>query len=426
MNKERVVITGFSAVTPIGSNINDFWENNINGVSGIQNISSFDIPNEMSKVAGIVNKIDIDKLHLTNEEKSNYDRSCLFALSASYEALTMANIEIHNDNNFNVHIASAISNITKMEETLKKWSDNGKHSIPHINENNSYLNEWFKFNTVSKILSDYYKFNGENSVIATGCTGGVDAIGYSFRQIQNKETDLVLTGATETPITPLVVSSFSKINATTNDFNDRPFEASRPFDIDRSGFVLSEGCGILILESLTHALERNATIYGEILGFSSTNNAEHMTDIPENGNSISIPLKKAISESNISIDNIDYINLHGSSTPQNDIAESNALQSIFKDKASKIPVTSIKSQIGHALSASNAIEIVSAIKSLETGVIPPTINVENQDPRCNLNVITKSNMPSINIRNIAKISSGFSGIHSSLVFGKYEEGSKND
>lgn len=151
-----------------------------------------------------------------------------------------------------------------------------------------------------------------------------------------------------------------------------------------------------------------------------------MTDIPENGNSISIPLKKAISESNISIDNIDYINLHGSSTPQNDIAESNALQSIFKDKASKIPVTSIKSQIGHALSASNAIEIVSAIKSLETGVIPPTINVENQDPRCNLNVITKSNMPSINIRNIAKISSGFSGIHSSLVFGKYEEGSKND
>lgn len=423
MNKERVVITGFSAVTPIGSNIEDFWKNNINGASGIQKISDFDIPDGMSKIAGIVKDFNLDDLNLTTDHKNNYDRSCLFALSASYEALKMANIKITNNNNFNVHIASAISNITKMEDVLKNWSDNGKHSIPFKDksEKDNHLEEWFKFNTVSKILSDYYKFNGEHSVIATGCTGGVDAIGYSFRQIQNKESDLIITGATEAPITPLVVSSFSKINATTKDFNDTPNIASRPFDTDRSGFVLSEGCGIIILESLTHALERNAPIYGEILGFSSTNNAEHMTDIPENGESISIPLQQALLESNLNFSDIDYINLHGSSTPQNDIAETNALKKVFKKQSNNIPVTSIKSQIGHALSASNAIEIVSSIKSLETGIIPPTINVNNQDPQCDLNVITKPNWAPLNIKNIAKISSGFSGIHSSLVFGKYKE-----
>lgn len=419
MGYNRVVITGFSAVTPIGIGIERFWKGNKNGHSGIKKIEQFDIPNTMSQIAGIVDDFNKFNHNLTEEEQSNIDRACQFAIVAADEAIAMANFDESkiNKDRCNVHLATAISNITKMEETLVNWTDRGQNQIQYITEQSKYLNEWFHFNTVSRLLAERYRLNGEHSVIATGCTGGVDAVGYSFQMIRDGEADVVLTGATEAPITPLVVASFSKINATSKR-NDEPERASRPFDIDRSGFVLAEGCGIIILESLEHALGRGAKIYGEVMGYGSCNNALHMTDIPEDGESIAKSMSLALEDANITSEEIDYANLHGSSTPQNDKAETSAMKMVFGQRYKKIPVTSIKSQIGHALSASNSIEIVSSIMTINTGIVPPTINLENQDPQCGLNVISKQNQE-FPIDKVIKVSSGFSGIHSSLVLGKY-------
>lgn len=422
MNKKRVVVTGFATINPLGTNIEDFWENSLKGKSGVSMIKKFDIPNDMSQIAGQV--VNFNFWEDCTEQRDKYlDRSCQFAIAASSAALHMAklhNLEDSDTSRFNVHIATAISNIEKMEETLVKWSDNGNRNIPFIEEPEMHVADFFHFNTVSKLVAEKFNFRGEHSVIATGCTGGVDAIGLSLQTIRDGDADVVITGSTEAPITPLVVSSFSKINATSRN-NEHPERASRPFDKDRDGFVLGEGCGVLILEELDHALDRGATIFAEIKGYGSCSNAQHMTDIPEDGASIAKSMLLALEDAELTPCDINYVNLHGSSTKQNDIAEANAMRNIFEDNYSDIPVSSLKSQIGHALSASNSIEIVSSIMSLNTGLIPPTINLENKDPKCDLNVVSKA-PTNYDINNILKNSSGFSGIHSSLVLGKFVEG----
>lgn len=420
-DKRRVVVTGYSAVTPIGSGNEKFWENNINGLSGINKIDQFEVPKSMSDIAGIVKDLNANKLKMDENEYEKLDRSLIFAIYASKEALKLANIreDILNNNEIkaNVHIATAISNIEKMEKTLRKITKDGMADFQYDRHNSQYIKNWFKFNSISEYLGECFGFNGEHSVIATGCTGGVDAIGHAFHKIRNGDAEIALTGSTEAPISPLTVSAFSKINATSKS-KIAPHKVSRPFDIDRSGFVLAEGCGILVLESLENAQKRNAKIYAEIKGFGSCNNAIHMTDIPEDGSSIAESIELALLDGNINKDSIDYVNLHGSSTKQNDIAESNAMHKIFNN-ASTIPVTSIKSQIGHSLAASNSIEIVSVINSINSGVIPPTINLESQDEKCNLNVVKSLNYKK-RINNVLKISSGFSGIHSSLIMGEFE------
>ncbi|PHC82966.1 hypothetical protein COF42_25585 [Bacillus wiedmannii] len=421
MKNKRVVVTGFSVVTPIGIGNKDFWSNHVNGYSGVKKINSFTIPENMSQIAGVVDDFDVTRLGLEDSEVTSLDRSFQFALTASKKAVKMAglcNIDETNSSRYNVHIATAISNIEKMEKALAEWSDNGKQQIPRKNIQDHAVYDWFNFDSVSKIIAKKLGFQGEHSVIATGCTGGVDAVGFAFQMIRDGEADVVLTGSTEAPITPLVVSSFSKINATSRN-NMNPEKASRPFDLNRDGFVLAEGCGILILESLEHALNRNADIYAEVLGYGSCNNAIHMTDIPEDGESIAKSIQLSLVDAGVNSEEIDFVNLHGSSTKQNDFAETEAMKKVFGERYQDIPVTSVKSQVGHALSASNSIEIVSSIMSLSTGIVPPTINLENKDPKCDLNVVTDINKQ-FPINKVLKISSGFSGIHSSLVLGKFK------
>lgn len=417
---KRVVVTGFSVVTPIGIGNDDFWFNHVNGMSGVKKINAFTIPDNMSQIAGIVDEFDAKQLGLTDAESTDLDRCCQFALAASEQAIKMAdlcNVREENRSRYNVHIATAISNIEKMETLLTKWTDNGKHQISRKDVQEQAIYDCFNFNSISKILAERFGFEGEHSVIATGCTGGVDALGFAFQMIRDGEAAVVLTGSTEAPITPLVVSAFSKINATSRN-NINPEKASRPFDFNRDGFVLAEGCGILILESLEHALNRNANIYAEVLGYGSCSNAIHMTDIPEDGESIAKSIQLSLVDAGIKPEEIDFVNLHGSSTKQNDIAETQAMKNVFGERYQYIPVTSVKSQIGHALSASNSIEIVSSIMSLSTGIVPPTINLEKKDPQCNLNVVTGVNQK-FPVNKIVKTSSGFSGIHSSLVLGKF-------
>lgn len=416
--KKRVVITGFACINPLGLEQETYWKRSLQGLSatsGIDYLGCMKIPDYMSRVAGIITNFDSTMLM---KEDAKHDRSVQLALKATEEAIKMSNMTLLSEERTNVHIATAIGNINLMEKIVEEWGKNEK-DILYLKEDNDFLASMFQFNNVADVIADKYKVSGEVSVIATGCTGGVDAVGYSYNRIKYDDADIAITGSTDSPITPLVVSSFSKINATTRR-NDEPNKASRPFERDRDGFVLAEGCGIFILESLEHALQRDAPIWGEVVGYGSCSNALHMTDVPEDGIDIAKSMKLALDDAEISFDMLDYVNLHGSSTPQNDLAERNALYLLAPHRYNKIPVTSNKSQIGHALSASNSIEIVSCIKTLQTNIIAPTVNMFNKDPCCDLDVVDKARKVN-NIKYILKNSSGFSGIHSAVVLKKWKE-----
>jgi len=416
MSKKRVVITGMGVVSPLGLSLNEYWENSLNGKSGVKKIKLFDIPDNMASVAGMVSEFALDSMRI-DLPYSEIDRSTLFALHATKEALSQANISYEDINKFgprmSLAISSAVGQIISMERVFRQRTKNGTKLL-ELSKPSEILNNPFAFNAVTNELARAYKIGGRSILLPTGCAGGVDAISYGVHSIRMGHSDVVVAGATEAPITPLVVAAFSKLGATSTRYNHNPESASRPFDKDRDGFVLAEGCGILILEELEHALKRNARIYAEVMGSGSVNNYTHMTDISQDGIPIAKASMQAIEEAEISPDEIDFINAHGSSTPQNDLAETNAFRYMFKNKYKIIPVTSNKSLQGHALAASNALEVISSVLSIMHNKIPPTINVDNQDQRCDLDVV-KNYPRNLPIKYVLKTSSGFSGIHSSLV-----------
>lgn len=418
--KKRIVVTGFGCVTPIGLSSDEYWRNSLRGSSGIQrikNIGGLDIPDNMSQVVGCIK--EYKECENPFIKYLGYDRSTQFALHSVSEAMQIAKLDEKENKDISVVLATAIGNIGTMEKSIQEWTDEDGDILLKNRDISKYPKSVFQFNNVADVISEKYNLRGEKTVIATGCTGGLDAIGYSLNSIRRGDVEIIITGSTEAPITPLVVASFSKIGATTTD-NENPNTACRPFDKYRSGFVLAEGCGIVILESLEHAISRNAPIWAEVVGYGSCNNAKHMTDIPINGDDICKSMQLALKDAEINSNEIQYINLHGSSTQQNDSAERNAMRTLFHDRYSKIFVTSNKSQIGHALSASNSIETISCIKSLVTGIIPPTNNYKNIDEFCDLNVVKKP-MKIDGLNYIIKNSSGFSGIHSSIVLKKVKE-----
>lgn len=410
-------------VNPNGHSVQEFWENCLKGRSGIRAITAFEVPDNQSQIAGVVDEFE-PWLKVPNLSPQ-IDRCTTFALVAAWEALESAGVlgrgDGWNPKRGGVFISTAIAQIMSMEQEFFYQSAGGRRRI-EATEPTEYFQhtiDVFDFNSTAKSLARQFGFEGGYVTVTTGCTGGLDAMGYAIEAIRAGTVDLALTGSTEAPITPLTVAAFGKIGAASMR-NGEPEKASRPFDSDRDGFVLAEGCGILVVEALEHALARGATILGELAGFGSVNNYYHMTNIPEDGLRIAKSAELAIQDAGITSDDIDSINAHGSSTPQNDVAETNAFWHLFGERTLTIPVTSIKSQIGHPLSASNSIEVVASIMSLRTGFIPPTINLENQDGRCPLNVVgNKARFQPT--RCILKTSSGFSGIHSSLIIRKYEE-----
>lgn len=409
MTHSKVVVTGIGTINPLGENVQEFWKNCLVGTSGVRNISGlFSIPEHMSQIAGTTSV----PFNLNGAKVQ--ERNLLFAEKAVAEAIDDAQLlkTPLNLKRCGVFISTAIAEIALME-----WSFNfhkkGAGHIDFVSSDSPYYGESFFFNHVATTIASKYHFQGGAVTIATGCTGGNDAIGYALHRIRSGKVDVAIVGAAEAPITPLVVAAFSKIGATSKR-NQEPTQASRPFDRSRDGFVLAEGCGILVLESLAHAQRRGARIYAEVAGFGSVNNCYHMTDIPQEGEAIAAASKLALKDAHTEPAEIDYINAHGSSTPQNDIAECKAFYRVFGSRAREIPVTSIKSQLGHALSAANSLEVIGAVLSLRDRMIPPTINLDSQDPACPLMVVSKQSLKT-DINAIIKTSSGFSGIHSSLV-----------
>ncbi|MEW6606381.1 MAG: beta-ketoacyl-[acyl-carrier-protein] synthase family protein [bacterium] len=415
--KRRVVITGVGVISPNGIGKERFWKATICGKSGVERITSFDTSEFKSKIAAEVKDFDPRRLGLREEQIRRMDRYVQFSVAGTKMAVedSMLNMSAVNKERVGVSIANAICGTKFMEEEFLIVTERGKEPI-NPEYVSPYLYQASMFNTPSNEISSLYSICGICNTISTGCTAGVDAVGFSCETILNDEADIMIAGASEAPITPIALAAFDVIGAISK--NDEPSRASRPFDRDRDGFILGEGCGILILEELKHALDRGVHIYAEIIGYGTTCNAFHMTDLSPDGIDLARAIKLAIKHAGIKPEEIDYINAHGSSTEQNDRNETSALKISLGDHAYHVPISSIKSMIGHPLSAANSIELIACSLIIENNLMPPTINYENPDPDCDLDYIpNKAREGKVDV--VLKNSSGFSGIHSALLLRRY-------
>lgn len=419
----KVAITGLGVVSPIGIGIENFWESIITGkttakkIEEIKSSTLFSEKNNFkSKVIIEVEDFDISNYKVPSDIK-NLDRFIQFAVVAA--ELAKKDSGLNNRSNemqsgrIGVSLSTAICGTKQMEEEFIKVTNKGLDNIdPSMVSSTLYLSSMS--NTPANVIASIIGAEGPCITLSTGCIGGIDAIGYAYEQIKNGYADIMVTGASEAPITPITYGAFDVINCLSTNFNSNPVKASRPYDRNRDGFLLSEGSGILILEDYEHAKNRNAKIYGFISGFSNASNALHMTDLVNNGEDLARVIQNAMQEAHLNPNEIDYINGHGSSTPQNDKCETKAIKLAFGDTAKSIPISSTKSMTGHALSAASALEIIACVLSCNNNILHPTINYEENDPDCDLDYIPNVSREK-NIKNIVSIASGFSGLHAAIV-----------
>lgn len=418
MKKRRVVVTGIGVISPNGIGKKNAWEGMVGGRSAVRRVTEFDVSVFNTKIAAQAADFDPFALGLSHEQVVRMDRYVQFAVISGNMAAADSGIDFSKEDRqrIGVCLANAICGTKYMEEEFALVTSDGKHAIdPSLVRPDLY--DAAMFNTPSIELSAQYGLQGICDTLSTGCTAGTDSVGFGFESIRDGEHDVMICGAAEAPLTPITFGAFDVVNVLSAR-NDEPEKASRPFDNKRDGFVLSEGAGILILEELDHALKRNAPIYCEITGFGTSCNAYHMTDLPADGSAMARCIELALKDAGLKPAQIDYINAHGSSTRMNDIFETSAYKMIFGDHAYKVPASSFKSMIGHPLAAANAIEMTVCSMMFEKNLIPPTINQQEPDPKCDLDYVpNEARQKKLNI--ILKTSSGFSGIHSSLVMQRF-------
>lgn len=419
MSRRRVVVTGVGIVSPNGVGNNACFTSMVNGISAVRRVTEFDVSLFNTKIAAQVHNFDPINLGLTRNEILRMDRYVQFAMAAAKMALEDSGLDLNRVNyeRIGVSLANAICGTKYMEEEFALVTDSGKNAIdPSIVRPDLY--DASMFNTPSSEISAKYGLKGICNTISTGCTAGTDSVGFSYEAIQDGEADIMVTGASEAPITPITFGAFDTVNVLSVT-NDHPEKASRPFDAKRNGFVISEGAGLLVVEELEHARKRGARIYCEITGFGTTNNAYHMTDLPPEGDAMSDCIGMALDSAKVNPEDVDYINAHGSSTRQNDVFETSAYKMALGQHAYKIPISSLKSMIGHPLAGANGIELAMGALIFERDVLPPTINQENPDPQCDLDYIPNvARKKKVNC--MLKTSSGFSGIHSAMVLKRFK------
>ena len=405
---QRVVVTGLGTVNPLSENVEDFWENLILNKNGINKISHFDTSQFKTKIAAEVN-LDLSS-YFNKKELNKIDRFTSFALIASDQAIQDANINNSLDKNrIGVILGSGIGGINTLEKQHLRLLKSPKRVSPY-----------FVPSMISDIapghISIKYGFKGTNFSVVSACASSNHAIGMAFKSIKYNESDIIVTGGSEAGITPLSIAGFMNMKAlsTESDINN----ASIPFDLNRNGFVMGEGSGILILESLESALKRDAKIYAEITGYGSTADAYHLTSPAPNGEGAKEAMSKAINEGNIKPNDIDYINAHGTSTYYNDLHETQAIKSLFKKHAYNLSISSTKSNIGHLLGASGAVEAIATIKSINNSFIAPTINYKAKDPQCDLDY-TPNKGTKKNIQHAISNNFGFGGHNASILISKF-------
>ncbi|CAG9622703.1 3-oxoacyl-[acyl-carrier-protein] synthase 2 [Sutcliffiella rhizosphaerae] len=397
----------------IGNNLQSFWNNLINGKSGISTIDTFDVTNHKTKIAGIVKNFDVEEV-LGKNEARRLDRFSQFALAAAEQAWTDSELDLNSidEERFGVYVGSGIGGIETFIENIDLLRQKGPRRVspalvPAMISNAATAQISIKWNAMGPSMSP-----------VSACAIGNTAIGEAFKLIRYGEADVVFAGGTEAAITDLSIASFGNATALSTR-NDVPNKASRPFDENRDGFVMSEGAGILILESLSHALRRDAKIYAEVIGYGASSDAHHIVATHPEGTGAYLAMRSALKNANLSTEEIDVISAHATSTKVGDISETMAIKQLFGKQAYQIPVTANKSMFGHMLGAAGGVEAIALALSLKEGIVPPTINLENPDPLCDLDYVP-SVARQVKISTGLSNSFGFGGHNAAIVLKKYE------
>ena len=411
MNR-RVVITGIGAITPIGNNVDEFWSNAKDGKLGIDFIKSIDTENLDVKIAGEVKDLKVED-YLDKKEIRRLDKFTQYALIASDEAVKQSglNIDKIDKNKFGVMVGSGIGGFHTHENEFSALYNRGPKRVSPM-----YIPMTI-INAAAANIAIKYQAKATCTSSVTACATGTNNIGDAFRYIKHGYADVMISGGCESSITPIAIAGFNNMRALNS--NNIPSKASIPFDKDRSGFVMGEGAGILVMESLDHALKRNANILCEIVGYGSTCDAYHITSPDPKGESASKAMKDAIDEANINPCEVSYINAHGTSTPYNDLYETRAIKNVFEENAKNIPISSIKSMTGHLLGAAGAVESIACIKALQEGFIPPTIGYSESEEELDLDYVPNIGREA-DVKYAINNSLGFGGHNASLLFKKWE------
>ncbi|MFG6666692.1 beta-ketoacyl-ACP synthase II [Halomonas sp. HNIBRBA4712] len=409
MARRRVVVTGLGLVTPVGNTVEQSWANIVAGKSGIAPIEHFDASSFNTRFGGSVKDFDISG-YLNPKDARKMDLFIQYGMAAGGQAISDAGIECTEENaaRIGVAIGSGIGGLPMIEQNHNALNKGGARRVSPFFVPGSIIN------MISGNMAIQHGFKGPNIAITTACTSGTHNIGYSARTIAYGDADVMICGGAEMATTPLGLGGFSAARALSTR-NDDPQAASRPWDVDRDGFVLSDGAGVLVLEEYEHAKARGAHIYAELAGFGMSDDAFHMTAPPEDGSGAGLAMSNAIKDAGIDPKKVDYINAHGTSTAAGDLAESRAIERVIGDGAKNVAVSSTKSMIGHLLGAAGAVEAVFCILAIRDQVAPPTINLDNPQPGCNLDYVPHT-ARDMRIDTTLSNSFGFGGTNGSLLF----------
>nr|APD71633.1 type II polyketide synthase 3 [Streptomyces sp.]APD71782.1 type II polyketide synthase 3 [Streptomyces sp.] len=410
----RVAVTGVGIVAPGGVGAQAFWDLLANGRTATRGITLFNPEGFRSRIAAEVD-FDPGAHGLDREQVARSDRYIQFALVAAEEAIRDSGIEPEKKDpwRMGVSLGTAVGGTTRLEHDYVAVSGKGERWDVDHRPAGPHLHRAFSPSSLASAVAEQVGAHGPVQTVSTGCTSGLDAIGYACHAIQDGRLDVCVAGASDSPISPITVACFDAIKATSPN-NDDPAHASRPFDANRDGFVMGEGGAVLVLEELEHARARGARVYCEIGGYATFGNAYHMTGLTPDGLEMAQAINSALDHSRINSTEIDYVNAHGSGTKQNDRHETAAVKRSLGDHAYKTPMSSIKSMVGHSLGAIGAIELVACVLAMDRQVVPPTANYETPDPECDLDYVPRTARPR-KLRSVLSVGSGFGGFQSAVV-----------
>ncbi len=416
MTRKRVVVTGLSALTPLGLTQAESWDNLLAGKSGIAPITLFDAQGYAASIAGEVKHFRPEEHGMTAKQARHMDRFVQFAVAAGKQVVEHSGLLINDANAHRVGVVLGVGlgGLSTIEVFHSRLLEAGPNKI------SPFMIPMLISNMAPGQVSITTGAKGTNLVLTSACASATHAVGYAYSEILLGRCDAVITGGVESTITGMGISGFTALKALSTSRNDDPEKASRPFDKHRDGFVMGEGAGCLLLESLDSAKARGATVYAELVGFGATADAFHMTAPREDGEGMALAMRRALDEAGIAPEEVDHINAHGTSTSLNDLYETKAIKDVFGKHAYNIAVCANKSQTGHLLGAAGGVEAVFSVLALHTGIVPGTINYETPDPLCDLNYMGDGPRK-LNPRYVLSNSFGFGGTNGSLLFRRYEE-----
>ena len=408
----RVVVTGLGAITPIGNNVEEFWNGLKEKKVGIGPITYFDTADYKAKLAGEVKDFD-PKQHMDPKAAKRMEKFCQFAVCAAKEAIEDAGLNMEQEDPFRVGVSvgSGIGSLQSVEREYSKMLQKGPNRV------NPLLVPLMISNMAAGNVSIQFGMRGKCINVVTACATGTHSIGEAFRTIQYGDADVMIAGGTEASITPIGVAGFAALTALST--SEDPMRASIPFDKDRNGFVMGEGAGIVVLESLEHAQARGAKIYAELAGYGATGDAYHITSPAEDGSGAAKAMEMALADAGLKPEDVDYINAHGTSTHHNDLFETKAIKLALGDHAGNVKINSTKSMIGHLLGAAGGVEFITCVKSIEEGFVHATAGLQEEDPECDLDY-TKGEGVSMNVNCALSNSLGFGGHNATLLVKKFE------